>query len=144
VLISSFFFRWLKCSFFLHCIFKILFIWLIYFWDNCYLKTGAEYRDFFSCKSFIKISIPFTIFAILNNHTMLNKNIKLIAGLIVIVSVWRLRNNNVVAGYSFYWWLALSRRFLLISNGPDLFFVPDRADFKDKRMVYHFIKTACS
>lgn|SRR5215217_8525003 len=66
------------------------------------LKPSANIqRLFFLARSFIKIFlIPFTIFAGINYiPVMLNKNIKLIiAGLIVITSIWQFTENNIGNG----------------------------------------------
>ncbi|PRZ28206.1 hypothetical protein BC624_101497 [Flavobacterium granuli] len=73
-----------------------------YFRTTVVPKPSANIqRLFFLASSFIKIFlIPFTIFAILKyTHTMLNKNIKLIiAGLIVITSIWQFTENNIGNG----------------------------------------------
>lgn len=72
VLISSFSFRWLKCSF-AHCFVSLNLSYLSSFdLNNCYSETECKYtKTFFLASSFIKIFlIPFTIFANLIKHVL--------------------------------------------------------------------------
>ncbi|GEL09403.1 hypothetical protein FGL01_01420 [Flavobacterium glycines] len=88
------------CS--LLCIFKSYYLYLLFFDVVAISKPSANIqRLFFLARSFIKIFlIPFTIFASTNYiPIMLNKNIKLIiAGLIVITSIWQFTENNIGNG----------------------------------------------
>jgi len=88
------------CS--LLCIFKSYYWYLLFFVVVAISKPSANIqRLFFLARSFIKIFlIPFTIFANTNYiPIMLNKNIKLIiAGLIVITSIWQFTENNIGNG----------------------------------------------
>jgi len=131
------------CS--LLCIFKTCLYVSLIFRIVLILKPSANIqRLFFLARSFIKIFlIHFTIFANTNYiPIMLNKNIKLIiAGLIVITSIWQFTENNIGNGI-FLLLLTVIPIFLYYKNEFILlaFLKLRKQDFEGAQKWLSFIK----